>query len=223
MEFTLTTLVLLPLGLGLFGFLEPCTIGGHLVFLDTQAGRSRRQKVSAVLVFIAARAMLTGLFGAALGALGAVLIDAQTWLWIGFGVVYLLIGLAFLARSTGRMRRRIRLAPETWRHARNPVVLGLAFGLSIPACAAPILFGLIGLAATTGSILAGFGMMALFGLGLSLPLLGIALVPRLANALTRLGQKMKGKGWILGLIFVALGLWSIWFGLYVNPADWSGR
>lgn len=33
MEISFQTLVLLPVGLGLLGFIEPCTIGGHLLFL----------------------------------------------------------------------------------------------------------------------------------------------------------------------------------------------
>ena len=222
MEFSIFTWVVLPLGLGLLGFIEPCTIGGHMVFLDTQAARTRGRKFLAVCVFIAARAMVTGLFGALLGAFGAVLVGVQTWLWLVFGAIYLAIGLWFLLRGSKAFNKRIRLAPQQWRQARNPLVLGLAFGLSIPACAAPILFALLGLAAGSGSVFAGFAMMAIFGFGLSMPLLLVAALPVLADGLARLGERMKRAGWLIGVIFVALGLWSVWFGLNVDPADWSG-
>jgi len=26
-----------------------------------------------------------------------------------------------------------------------------------------------------------------------------------------------------GLVFIVLGLWSVWFGLFVDPAAWAGR
>jgi len=41
-----------------------------------------------------------------------------------------------------------------------------------------------------------------------------------------LSRRMPGRGTmrvVLGVVFVALGLWSIWFGLYVNPENWSGQ
>ncbi len=217
------SLILLPIGLGLLGFIEPCTIGGHLVFLDTQEKRSRSEKIRAVGVFVAARALVTGLFGASIALLGKFLIGIQTGMWLIFGSIYLLIGLFFLFGHSGLIKRRINLAPAAWKRAENPVVLGLAFGLNIPACSAPILFGLLGLAATTGTVLSGFAMMSLFGLFLSLPLVVFAAVPGLGDWLARLAIRMKKAGWIMGLVFLLLGLWSIWFGLYVDPADWVGN
>ncbi len=222
MDLSLYSLVLLPVGLGLLGFVEPCTIGAHLVFLNSLKARPGPRKLGAVLVFIATRALTAGVFGAMIAWLGQALIALQTGIWLVLGGLYLLVGLAFLTGRAGRMKQRIDLAPQAWRKARSPVVLGLAFGLNIPACAAPILFGLLGLAASSGAVLLGFWMMFLFGLFLSLPLLVFALMPRWAGALERIGGRMMRVGTLLGLVFVALGLWSLWFGLYVNPADWAG-
>ncbi|WP_169543843.1 cytochrome c biogenesis CcdA family protein [Sneathiella aquimaris] len=223
MEFTLLELVLLPIGLGLLGFVEPCTIGGHLLFLETQNGRSNRQKLNAVLTFVATRSLIAGLFGALIAFLGQKVIAAQTGIWLIFGLIYLAVGIAFLIGRARFIKQRINLAPAAWKQAQNPFVLGLAFGLNIPACAAPILFGLLGLAASTGTVMTGFGMMFLFGLFLSSPLAVFALVPTLAKSLENLGERMKRMRWLIGLIFTLLGLWSIWFGLYVDPANWAGR
>ena len=223
MELSLHTLVLLPIGLGLLGFIEPCTIGGHLMFLDTQSRRPTTQKLSAMTIFIGVRAVITGLFGALIAFLGQGLIGLQTGLWLVFGLIYLAIGIVFLIGRSGLAKMKIDFAPSAWKSAQNPVVLGLAFGLNIPACAAPILFSLLSVAATTGTAMSGFVMMFLFGLFLSLPLVVFAIVPKLASWLDSFGQKLKQMNWVLGLIFVLLGLWSIWFGLHVNPADWSGR
>jgi cytochrome c-type biogenesis protein len=223
MEFSTLELILLPIGLGLLGFIEPCTIGGHLLFLETQNGRSSREKLNAVLTFIATRAFVAGLFGALIAFLGQKVISAQTGIWLIFGIIYLAIGIAFLIGRTGFIKRRVNLAPATWKRARNPFVLGLAFGLNIPACAAPILFGLLGLAATTGTVVTGFIMMFLFGLFLSSPLAVFAATPRLAASLETLGERMKRMRGLIGFVFALLGLWSIWFGLYVDPSNWAGR
>lgn len=223
MEFTALELVFLPIGLGLLGFIEPCTIGGHLLFLETQVDRSRREQLNAVLTFVATRSLVSGLFGAVIAFLGQAIISVQTGFWLAFGTIYLVIGIAFLIGRAGLIKHKISLAPAAWKRAQNPVVLGLAFGLNIPACAAPIVFGLLGLAATTGTVTTGFVMMFLFGLFLSSPLALFAAVPKLASGLETLGQKMKRMQWLIGVVFALLGLWSIWFGLYVDPVNWSGQ
>lgn len=222
-EFTALELVLLPVGLGLLGFIEPCTIGGHILFLDTQNERSRREKIRALLTFVAARSLITGLFGALVAFLGPNLIGAQTGAWLLFGVIYLIVGLALLLGKGGLIKHKVDLAPASWRRAKSPFVLGLAFGLNIPACAAPILFGLLGLAATVGTVATGFAMMFFFGLFLSSPLAVFAAVPRFAVWLQNLGARLKRNGWFVGAIFVLLGAWSIWFGIFVDPANWSGK
>ena len=223
MEISIATLVLLPIGLGLLGFIEPCTIGAHLLFLETQKNRNTRQKTHAVLVFVMVRAIVAGLVGALISLLGGVLISLQTWLWLVFGVVYLVIGVAFLLGRAGIFKRRLALAPAAWKKAQNPVVLGLAFGLNIPACAAPILFALLGMAATSGTVASGFLMMFLFGLFLSAPLALFAFIPALAGKMDRLAVRLISARLLIGCVFVILGLWSIWFGLFVNPVNWSGQ
>ncbi len=223
MDLSLHALIGLPIGLGLLGFIEPCTIGGHLLFLDTQKDRVGGEKLRAVSVFILIRALTAGAFGAIIAFIGQKLIGVQTGIWLVFGTLYLLVGLAFMLGRAGLIKKRIELAPAAWKRARSPVILGLAFGLNIPACAAPILFGLLGLAATTGTVLTGFWMMFLFGLFLSAPLAIFAIIPRLATALDRFASWLKGARWLIGAVFVLLGIWSIYFGLYVDPANWTGQ
>jgi cytochrome c-type biogenesis protein len=220
MQLSLYTLILLPAALGLVGFIEPCTIGAHLIFLETQHARSKAEKMRAVMVFIAVRSLTAGIFGAFVAFLGQLMVGLQTNLWLAFGSVYLVMGVLFFFGRGGLVKRRINLAPAAWKRASSPVVLGVAFGLNIPACAAPVIFGLLGLAASLSSILAGFVMMFIFGLALSLPLIIFAAVPALAARLATLGRYLKGKTWILGLVFILLGIWSIWFGLYVDPGNW---
>ena len=222
MELSLFSLVLLPAGLGLLGFVEPCTIGGHLVFLETQKARPAAEKWRAFGIFVVVRALVAGVFGALAAFLGQKLIAAQTGLWLVFGTLYLGVGLAFLTGHAGALKHRLQLAPAAWKRATSPWVLGAAFGLNIPACAAPILFALLGIAASTGAVALGFAQMALFGLFLSAPLALFVIVPRLTGGLAHVGGLFRKTGRVIGVVFILLGLWSIWFGLNVNPADWAG-
>jgi cytochrome c-type biogenesis protein len=50
----------------------------------------------------------------------------------------------------------------------------------------------------------------------------LAITPTLGDGLSKTGQWLKRRTWFIGLIFILLGVWSIWFGVYVDPANWSG-
>lgn len=153
---------------------------------------------------------------------GQKLIGVQTSFWLVFGGIYLVLGLAILLGTEKLLRTRIRITPDTWRAATNPVLQGVAFGFNIPACAAPILFGLLGASAFAGAALNGFVLMSGFALALSVPLLPLSIAPGLARPLDRFAAWLRLRRWLLGSILIALGLWSLYFGLFVDSADWSG-
>ena len=178
--------------------------------------------MASLLIFTLMRSAVAGLFGAAATLTGEALASFQTALWIVFGVIYTTLGLCYVFQVPRLLRGQFRLAPEAWRQAQHPMVLGLAFGLNIPACAAPILFGLLAFAASTGAVVTGFWMMFLFGLFLSLPLIGFMFASGALTGIESMADWFRANGWITGTIFVALGIWSIWFGLFVDPVDWTG-
>lgn len=96
----------------------------------------------------------------------------------------------------------------------------MLFGLNIPACAAPLLLILLGAAAAGGAtgttFLGGFVSLAVFGLALSLPLVLAVLFASARRALDWLaGLSGHMPSWT-GLVLIALGLWSIGFGLFVT-------
>jgi len=37
-----------------------------------------------------------------------------------------------------------------------------------------------------------------------------------------MAEWLRARRWIFSAVFIPLGIWSIWFGLFVDPADWSG-
>ncbi|HLB16657.1 MAG TPA: hypothetical protein VJM14_17155, partial [Burkholderiales bacterium] len=56
---------LLPIGLGLFGFVEPCSIGSTLLFIKLIEGKRAVVKVGQVAMFAFTRAIFIGFLGAA--------------------------------------------------------------------------------------------------------------------------------------------------------------
>lgn len=221
MEFSFQTLFLLPIALGLLGFIEPCTVGAHLIFLNRIGRNSVTETIAATILFVAVRTVTVGIIGIIVVALGQRVIAAQTTLWLVFGVIYILIALAYFMGRADWVKRPFDLALSSGTRKSNPVVLGFIFGLNIPACAAPILFGLMGLVSSTGSFTMGFVAMALFGFALSAPLAVFAIYPGLTRFMERTGRGGSKTRWIMGAVFIGLGAWSIWFGLFVDPADWT--
>jgi len=219
-EITYQTL-LLAFGLGLLGFVEPCTIGAYMLFLGSQKSRQVSARLGAAIVFLLARLFVMGGFGGLIVVLGQRLIVVQTGSWLVFGAIYLVLGFAILTDLAKSLQRRVMFAPERWKFSSNPLIQGLAFGLNIPACAAPILFGLTGAATVSGSSITGFLMMAVFALALSFPLVLLAVVPSLTRLLDRFAAWLRPRRWLLGALFVVLGAWSFWYGLFVDPIDWS--
>ncbi len=213
--------ILLPIGLGLFGFIEPCSLGSTLVFIKVMEGRSAAVKLWQVSVFTAARALFTGALGAIAVLVGSVFIGFQKAMWVGLGLLYVALGLLFIADRAGYFMKSLGPGLARIGELRGSAALGLLFGLNIPACSAPLLFALLGAAAAGGvsgaTLAQGFGSLALFGLALSLPLVVAVLIPATRRALDWLaGLTRRVPRWT-GIVLIGLGLWSIWFGLYVTP------
>ncbi|GGX86506.1 hypothetical protein GCM10007160_12280 [Litchfieldella qijiaojingensis] len=221
----LLNLVLLPIGLGLLGFVEPCSVGSSLVFVKYLEGKDRLAKLSQVTVFALTRGLFIGLLGASAVWLGTAFLGFQKAAWIVLGAIYTAIGLLYMLGKASFLMRTIGPRLSTISGGRGSATLGVLFGINIPACAAPLIFALFGAAAAGGAagrpIVVGFVSLALFGLALSLPLVLAAAFAPVRRALDRLaGLSRRIPVWT-GLVLIALGLWSISFALLVNLEDWS--
>jgi cytochrome c-type biogenesis protein len=221
--FPLTHLVLVPLGLGLLGSIEPCSIGSTLIFIKYLEGKDAAAKVAEVGTFTVTRALLIGFMGILAAALGTSFFALQRAAWIVLGTIYILLGLLYLTDRAGPVM--VSLGPGFIRHldARGSALLGIVFGMNIPACAAPLIFALLAAAAAGGAagatLASGFVSLAVFGLALSLPLAAVVLYPPARRGLDWLaGPSRRVRVWT-GAVLFALGLWSVCLGLFadLNP------
>lgn len=215
---SLWTLVLLPLGLGLLGFIEPCSIGTSLLFIRYVEDRPAAAKIAQAVVFTLTRALFIGLLGLLAALVGGAFIALQKAGWVVLGGLYILLGLLYLAGRAGSLMRSLGPGLSRLSETKGAAALAVLFGLNIPACAAPLLAILLGTAAMTGGakLAAGFLMLAVFGLALSLPLLLALLWAPARRLLDRLSQGARRVPVPIGLLFIALGAWSIYFGAVSN-------
>ena len=212
----------LPIGLGLVGFIEPCSIGSTLIFIKTLEGKGASSKLAQVGVFMTVRALAMGALGLLAVAAGTAFFGLQKAAWIVFGVAYALIGILYLTGKSGFMLRSLGPGLSRLTSVNGAAALGAVFAFNIPACAAPFLLALVGMAIAGGAggaaLATGFVSLALFGLALSLPIMVVALFARARAALDRLAGLSRRMPFWSGIAFIVLGLWSIWFGLIVSIA-----
>ncbi len=220
----LVNLLILPLGLGLLGFIEPCSIGSSVLFIKYIAGKDAATKVAHAVVFTLTRAAVIGGLGAIAAFIGAEFIAFQKAGWMLLGILYVALAGVYLAGKAGRLMRT--LGPSLGRLSsgeRGAAALAVLFGLNIPACAAPLLFAVLGSAAVGGAgslgqaAAKGFVSLAVFGFALSLPLALAILWAPARHALDRAATFSVRAPILIGLLLIVLGLWSIYFGLFVTP------
>ena len=202
----------LAAGLGLLAFVEPCSVGSHLLFLKFLDRLPERQRLYQTLVFTVARAGLMAGLGVFAAAIGARFLGIQHGLWMVLGSLYVALGLAYLVGGAPWLiRQSDRLLPRVPTTS-GGAALGVLFGFNIPACAAPLLAVLLGGAAAQaagGGVAYGGVSLLIFGLALSSPLvLAVFTQPgrRLLNAIARFAARMPR---ITGAVLVLLGVWSI--------------
>lgn len=139
---------------------------------------------------------------------------------MAFGIVYTVIGIFYLLGKSAVFQPMTGPHFSRFKSMKGSVALGLLFAFNIPACSAPLLISLFGMLAATGasgaSYLQGFFGMALFGFALSLPILIVTIIPRTQKALNWLGGLSCRLPRWTEILLIVLGLWSIYFGLFVT-------
>jgi cytochrome c-type biogenesis protein len=218
----LLDLILLPIGFGLVGFVEPCSLGATLIFIKALEGRPPGAKLAQVGLFMLCRALFIGALGVAAVLVGSAFFGFQRAAWIGLGGLYAALGVLYLAGRIGWLMRSFGPGLARFATPGGSAALGVLFGLNIPACAAPLLLALLGAGAATGarggSALEGFVALGLFGLALSLPIAVAVLFAPARRALDWLASLSHRLPRWTGALLVALGAWSIYFGLSAMKA-----
>ena len=189
-EIEFSSLALLAVGLGLLGFIEPCSMGANLLFIKYLEGKATIRKLTQTTIFMLTRGLFIGALGALAGRAG------------------------FLMRSLGPGLRRLSGGRVP---AALGVLFGLNIpACAAPLLFA--LFAAAAVGDTT--VAQGFLILALFGLALSVPLvLAVLWAPgsRLLDRFAGLSHRIPR---VTGAVLIIFGLWSIYFGLFVRLEDW---
>ncbi len=207
------TLLALAIGLGLLGFIEPCTIGSHLVFVQYLQGKGRREQIAQTALFALTRALFIGVLGALVAFIGATFLDVQRGFWLVLGASYIALGLLYVLGKQGIVSRTLGPRFTGNRTTYGALALGLVLGFNVPACAAPLLAALLGATLGAATVTLGFLTLALFGLALSLPLVVAVFWEPAHSFLNWLATRLGNVPRWTGMLFIVLGGWSIYLAL----------
>lgn len=205
------TFLALAVGLGLLGFIEPCSIGAHGIFLGYLQKLERGARLLESVKFALSRSAVLGLFGLGTAFLGSFIFSAQKGFWLFLGLLYLALGVSVILNARFRWGLFDRLSPARLIPQRNNTSLGMGFvfGLNLPACSYPLVAALLGRSATSGAAW-GFAILFVFGLALSLPLLPLALSGRTEKLMARLSRFGGATPYVIGTALLVISAYVLY-------------
>jgi len=214
------------LAAGGLSFLSPCVlplVPPYLCYMAgisiedlRQGGRPASPRATtgsrliiASLAFILGFSVVFVALGATASGLGQFLLRWQEEIAIIAGVIIMLMGVHFVGLFRfSFLLRELRFQPRSL--SSGPVgafIMGLAFAFGWTPCIGPILAPILALAATKATIWHGAGLLAIYSLGLGIPLLLAALFSKsfmrfLSHFRVHLGRVEK----LMGIFLILAGI-----------------
>jgi cytochrome c-type biogenesis protein len=208
---------------GLLSFLSPCVlplIPSYVTFITgmsidelTAADAEREQIRRAVLVhgslFVVGFTLVFVTLGASATFLGSLLGYYSIWLERVGGVLLIVFGLYLvgLLRLPGASREwRVHLSNKPIGYL-GTVAVGITFGAGWTPCIGPVLGGILTLAATSGSVSSGVGLLLVYSLGLAIPfLLAALLLQHFLGGMRKIGPWLPWVSRASGALLIILGI-----------------
>jgi cytochrome c-type biogenesis protein len=217
--------IILPFAFGLIGFVEPCSMGINAMFLSSVAKTSAAKRLGEIAVFMIMRALVLAILGVSVSLVGELLFSFEKYFYVLLATIYVSVGVLMLfSRSLLVKLQNVHIVHWLGLDFKEGSLnrLGLIAGLTIPACAIPLIAVLLGQSLLLGDIVAGFMALFVFGLALTVPL---ALFSFFKRGLIWLGwiAERANKLWIVGgVILILLGAATYFSGSYWSTELLSG-
>jgi len=213
--------IILPFVFGLIGFVEPCSMGINMMFLSSIDRTSSARRIREIAVFMLVRALVLALLGVSASIVGSKLFSFERGFFVLLAVIYISIGLLMIFSKTLLEKlQNIRIAHWLGLDFKEGAIkrLGLIAGLTIPACAIPLIAVLVGQSVLLGNIISGFIALFVFGLALTIPLAVFSFFKRGIIWLGWIAERAKKFQVVGGVILILIGIATFLSGSYWNQA-----
>ena len=219
---------------GLVSFFSPCVlplVPGYLSYVTgvagTDLGQARRGRMlvgASLFVLGFSAVFMSG--GALFGNFGSTLLLHQAVLTKVFGVLTIVLGLAFMGMVGGVAQREFRFHVRPSAGLAGAPLLGVLFGLGWTPCVGPTLGAINFLAFDDASALRGAVLMGFYCAGLGVPFIVAAIAFR--RTLGAFAWVKRHYAWVVragGVMLVAVGVLlvtGVWAHITYQMQIWSG-
>ena len=212
--------ILLAFGAGLVSFISPCVlplVPGYLATvsgltpeeLRASHGAQLRAVVLRAGLFILSFSAIFVLLGMTATGLGRALADNRALLEKIAGITIIVMGALFvLMLFVPMLNREWHVDALMQRAGRGgPLVAGAAFAIAWTPCVGPALASILGLAATSGTVAQGGGLLAVYSAGLALPFLITAIAfNRATTAFAWVKRHYAVINGVAGVLLISIGV-----------------
>jgi cytochrome c biogenesis protein CcdA/thiol-disulfide isomerase/thioredoxin len=208
---------------GLVSTLNPCGFAMLPAYLsyfmgatdDEELSRSASLRRALVVGVVMSSAFLLvfGVTGLAITLGFRAVIDWIPWIALGVGVFIAALGVAMLfgyeltlgLPKAGRANKGTGL--------RSVFGFGISYGLASLSCTLPVFLSVVATQLTTSSLLTGVSTFIVYGIGMSMMLIGVTLVMALGKQtiVRRMRSSARYINRISGAVLVLAGLYIVWF------------
>lgn len=156
---------MLSLGLlgGILSSLSPCVLSLlplNLAYIGTVDINDKKEALNKAALFVLGVSLILSLLGAFSALAFAVFSEFRAALNISIGVFIILMAFMVLGWIQLPLPQVIREMPKA-----NPFVIGLLFALISSPCSSPVLFGVLSMASSVGSVFGSVLVMFFYSLG----------------------------------------------------------
>jgi cytochrome c-type biogenesis protein len=212
--------ILLAFAAGLVSFVSPCVLPLVPGYLATVSGLSpdelsstSRVQMRGVLVraglFILSFSAIFVALGMTATGLGQTLTDNRSALEKVAGITIIVMGALFVVALFVPILNREWHVDSIMRRAGRggPLMAGAAFAIAWTPCVGPALASILGLAATTGTVAQGGGLLAVYSAGLALPFLATAIAfNRATTAFAWVKRHYAVINGVAGVLLISIGI-----------------
>jgi cytochrome c-type biogenesis protein len=186
------------------------------------AAPAKGRAVAGTALFVVGFSLVFALYGGAIGGLGQLLSAHDTTLTRILGGVTILLGLMFAGAFD-----RFSFAGRIFRPAAQPraglagaPLLGVLFGVGWSPCIGPTLTAVLALSASSGTVARGAFLAFVYGLGLGIPFLIVAVAfQRVVNVLGFFRRNARMVSRIGGAMLVVVGILEV-TGAWTSAINW---
>jgi cytochrome c-type biogenesis protein len=167
------------------------------------------------------RALVLALLGLSASFVGSKLFSFERGFFVLLALFYISIGfLMIFSKSLLEKLRNVRTAHWLGLDFKEGAIkrLGLIAGLTIPACAIPLIAVLLSQSLLLGNIITGFIALFVFGLALTTPLAVFSFFKRGIIWLGWIAERAKKFRVAGGVILILIGIGTFFSGSYWNKA-----